>query len=288
MVRFLSAILALAMVPLGTALADQGRSGRFVFSDWPGPPLTVFFEEPAQALMDDAPVVIVLHGVDRNARDYARNWRALARTHGLRVYAPEFSARSFPRAAYYNLGGVGTEGPYAYAAIEPLFTAIAARAGKADGYALFGHSAGAQFVHRALLFEDLPRLHAAYAANAGWYTLPDDSFAWPYGLAGAPVDEDDVRDWTGKPLVVLLGDQDTDPDHRHLRRTPEADAQGPHRYARGAFFAETAQAHAETLGVPFNWRFFSVPGVAHNNAGMAQAAAALIATEGRERAEQRE
>jgi len=221
--------------------------------------------------------VIVLHGVDRNADDYARNWEGLAGSLGLRVYAPEFTAEAFPGAEMYNLGGLGTDGPFAYAAFEPLFDAIAARGGDATGYHLFGHSAGAQVAHRAVLLEPLPRLITVYAANAGWYTLPHEGVAWPYGLGGTGIAEAAVRDWLEAPLMILLGDQDTDPRHRYLRRTPEAAAQGPHRYARGAFFASVGRAQAEALGADFNWKVGSVPGVAHDNAGMAQAAATMIA-----------
>lgn len=279
MLRFLTVLLAAAGLLPGLALADDWQSGRFVLADWPGPPITVHFIEPGAGAMAKAPVVIVMHGVDRNADDYAANWQALAREHGLRIYAPEFSARDFPGAAFYNLGGIGTDGPFAYEAIEPLFDAIAARGRGARGYYLFGHSAGAQFVHRALLFETLPHLSAAYAANAGWYTLPDAETAWPYGLDGVSVGEGSVRAWLERPLVVMLGDRDTDPADPNLRQTPEAAAQGPHREARGEFFFTSAQARAAELGAGFAWRVVSVPGVAHDNAGMAIAAAALIAAE---------
>lgn len=279
MLRYLSAILVAVTVASGSALADDVRSGSFVFSAWSGPPVTVFFVEPAPDVMEDAPVVIVLHGVDRNADDYARNWESLARQFGLRIYAPEFSAQSFPGAALYNLGGVGTDGPHAFAAIEPLFSAISGRGGQATGYYLFGHSAGAQVVHRALLFEEMPRLHEAYAANAGWYTMPDTRSPWPYGLHGTPADEDSVRRWVGLPLVVMLGDRDTDPDDPNLRRSTEAAAQGEHRYARGMHFVAAAEAAAVTLGAAFSWRVVRVPGIAHDNAGMAQTAAVLIAAE---------
>lgn len=279
MLRRLAAFLFIAMLPAGLALADDLRTGRFVFSDWSGPAMNVFFVEPLPEAMGDAPVVIVMHGVNRNADDYAANWETLAREYGLRIYAPEFSANSFPGAALYNLGGIGTDGPYAYSAIEPLFDAIMQRGGTAEGYFLFGHSAGAQFVHRALLFEDLPRLNTAYSANAGWYTLPDAGTPWPYGLHGVPADQNDVRQWLGRPMVLLLGDQDTDPEDVNLRRTPDAMTQGPHRYARGEFFFAFAQAQADRLDTPFLWSTVSVPGIAHDNAGMAEAAAALIAAQ---------
>ena len=284
MMRYLISLIVLLTTPFGLARAEDWQAGQFVFSDWAGPPLRVFYLEPPAGLSPDAPVVIVMHGVNRNADDYRDNWRDLAQQYGLRVYAPEFSAADFPGAALYNLGGVGRDGPSAYAALEPLFSAIAQRGGDADGYYLFGHSAGAQFVHRALLFEDLPHLITAYSANAGWYTLPDPNQAWPYGTAGTSASEDDIGRWVGMPLTILLGERDTDPRHQHLRHTPEAEAQGPHRYARGVYFANAARVRAEELGVTYGWRVGSVPDVAHDNAGMAEAAAWMISIEARERA----
>ena len=283
MMRFVLSLLVLAATQISAALAADVQTGRFILSDWPGPPLRVFYAEPTGDDLADAPVVIVMHGVNRNADEYRDNWIELAEHYGLRVYAPEFTRSDFPGAAAYNLGRIGETGPSSYAAIEPLFAEITQR-GAAQGYVLFGHSAGAQFVHRALLFEDLPHLLTAYSANAGWYTLPDLTQDWPYGLAGVPVSEDQIAAWLGRPMTLLLGDADTDPNDPNLRRTPEALAQGPHRYARGLFFLERARAEAERLDAPLDWRVVVVRGVAHDNAGMAQAAAHLVEQEARRRA----
>jgi hypothetical protein len=254
--------LIIAVVFVQSALAGEIRSGQFTFSSWDGPALEVHYIEPAEDDMADAPIVIVMHGVRRNADDYARNWRELAKEYGFRIYAPEFSQRDFKGAELYNLGGIGTDHPSSYAA---------------DGYYLFGHSAGAQFVHRALLFEDLDHLKLAFSANAGWYTMPDETLDWPYGIKGTPADEDDLRAWLVKPMMILLGEEDTDPRDRNLRRSMEALKQGPHRFARGVTFINAAKAKADELGVPLIWRGGTVPGIAHDNAGMAIAAAPLIA-----------
>ncbi|TGY87751.1 alpha/beta hydrolase [Marinicauda algicola] len=276
MLRFLTISLCAAAFLPASSLAKPPATGRFAFSGWDGPTLEVFYAEPDPARFPDAPVVIVLHGVDRNADAYRDNWAGPAGALGLRIYAPAFSAEAFPGAAMYNLGGAGTEGPYAFTALEPLFDAIAARGGAPEGYHLFGHSAGAQAVHRAVLLEDLPRLRTAYAANAGWYTFPDPGTPWPYGLGGAPVTEEAERAWLAAPLVILLGEEDDDPEHRHLRRTAEADAQGPNRYARGLNFLDAARTRAAAMDAPLAWRLVTVAGVAHDNAGMAEAAAAHI------------
>ena len=117
----------------------------------------------------------------------------------------------------------------------------------------------------------------AIAANAGWYTMPDGAFDWPYSLDNAPDTPCSLQDWFEQTMVILLGDLDTDPHDGSLRRTPEAMAQGPYRFARGIKFLEAARQRADELNVPLAWRSEIVGGVAHDNAGMAIAAAAIIA-----------
>jgi hypothetical protein len=110
------------------------------------------------------------------------------------------------------------------------------------------------------------------AANAGWYTMPDFAQDWPYGLNGSVVTETELKTAFATPLLILLGDQDTDAKDSSLRRAPEAMLQGFHRFARGHHFFEISQAKADSLETPFRWRLRTVPGVAHDNRGMAIAA----------------
>lgn len=275
----LACLVCLGACATSSALPVQTRS--FVFEGWGGPAIMVHTAEP-EGLDGDARVVFVLHGVGRNGEEYRDNWIDLARRHGLRVYVPEFSRASFPGAEAYNLGSEPRgedDPPGAYDAIEPLFDHIRETRGVSAGtYVIFGHSAGAQYVHRFACFVDAPRFDLAIAANAGWYTLPDAEAEWPYGLKGVESSCDAQR-WLERPLVLLLGDADTDPQDRSLRRTPEADAQGPHRFARGQFFHAQAAAVAAHRNWTFNWRIGTVRGVAHDNAAMARAAAGWIAAE---------
>jgi len=248
----------------------------FTFDSWDGPALKVYAVEP-DGLAPDAPVVFVMHGVNRNADDYRDNWIDLANQYGFRIYAPEFSRAAFPGAELYNLGGVGTDAPSAYAAIEPLFAdLVASRGVTAPGYAIFGHSAGAQFVHRFVCFAKPQHLDLAIAANAGWYTFPDDDAEWPYGLGGIDADACDPASWMQQTMLVMLGDQDKDPKDPNLRTTPEAMQQGATRFERGLRFYNAAETGATALGVDLRWRYRIVPGVAHDNRGMALAAAPVI------------
>jgi hypothetical protein len=138
--------------------------------------------------------------------------------------------------------------------------------GEQAGYYLFGHSAGAQFVHRLLTFLPHARVLGAVAANAGWYTLPDADRDFPYGLRGTPLGDGDLRALVGAPLTVLAGERDvaTPEDDALLRGTPEAMAQGPHRVARARTYFAAGEALSRALGEPFGWRLAIVPGATHD------------------------
>ncbi|MCX7827493.1 MAG: hypothetical protein N2689_18335, partial [Verrucomicrobiae bacterium] len=75
-------------------------------------------------------------------------WLPHARRYGFLLAAPEFSQAAFPGDDGYALG-VKT----AFRFIEPVFDAVKAATGnRSERYHLYGHSAGAQFVHRFLYF----------------------------------------------------------------------------------------------------------------------------------------
>lgn len=285
--------LAMALLLLGSvALASEGAArlqpgaGRFVYEDTqanPGKPLPVWYYRPAR-VGTEAPVVFVMHGVNRNASAYREQWQLYAEEHGFILVVPEFSAALFPKSHGYNLGNVFTEdgqpipeAQWSYSFIEGVFDAIRVANGlSATDYMLYGHSAGSQFVHRYLFFKPTARVRLAIAANAGWYTMPDFQTAFPYGLKDSGLKQEALATALGKRLVILLGAQDTDPQAKDLRNTPETIAQGAHRFARGqAFFAQATQT-AAALGVPCHWEVRTVPDVGHSNERMAPVAAQLF------------
>ena len=278
-------ILALAVLsPVGSAglagVEVQGSS-RLVVSGWGGPDIRLWYIRPP-ASPPDAPVLFVMHGVGRDADRYLLEWRELSLRSGVIVVVPEFSAEGFPGAGNYNFGAVFDEAgalrpraAWSYSSIEPLFDALRKQESLAtDRYWLFGHSAGAQFVHRLVMLGGGPRMIAAMAANSGSYMMPSRSERWPFGLDGAPVR--DAQAGFATPMVVMLGDADADPQHRSLPRQPEAMRQGPHRFARGLNFYDTARRAAAADSLRFNWSCVVVPGVAHDNAGMARSAIEVV------------
>jgi hypothetical protein len=282
--RLLAAIMLL--LSCAPVQANQSLSGdvTFDFSDWSGPsiPVRLFVPREADA---DTPIVIVMHGASRDAERYFTDWRTEAQQHGFIVVVPYFSREDFPRSTHYNLGHVferdsGAPRPassWTFAAIEPLFDAVVGKVGgQQTHYTMFGHSAGSQFLHRFLYYVPDARVKRAIAANAGWYTMPDFGVSYPYGLGGSGVPEEALAGYFGRDLIVLLGDADTVREDEDLRKTPEAELQGRHRYDRGYTFYRVARAKAAELDVDFGWRLVEVPGAGHSNAEMTPAAALLV------------
>jgi len=251
-----------------------------------GAAIRIWYHRPAN-FSAASPIVLVMHGMGRNADGYRDNWVSSADAHGFLVITPEFDTDQFPDDWPYSLGNLARDddGGIAFNSKEkwslPIIDRIFEQVRDLTGtcrttFSLFGHSAGGQFVHRYLTFADSGLVDVAIAANAGWYTLPTQEEAFPYGLGGADTLETALADFYARPVVILLGEADT-LQTPNLRQTPEAMRQGPHRFARGQNYFAIARGEAERLGVPFNWRLETVPGVAHSNGELAQPAAAIIA-----------
>lgn len=261
---------------------DEVQPFSFIFTQG-GRQVTVRYFVPPGAT-PQAPVVIVMHGVGRNGLDYLNDWSPHARAHGFVLIVPEFSKAQFPGEESYNSGNTvdkaGRPLPpdqWSYSAIEPIFDAVKARVGnRAERYRLFGHSAGAQFVQRFIYFVPTARVERIVCANPGWYMLPDLSVPFPYGLKGTPVTEAHLRHALSLPMTILLGTADTDPVLHSLRHTPEADAQGPHRLARGKFFHARAVEAAQKLGMDLGWTLAMAPDIAHADKDMAPFAVKIL------------
>lgn len=225
-----------------------------------------------------------MHGTKRNGETYRDAWLSHARNGRFLLLVPEFTKQEYPNSLGYNLGNMFSrsgaridEASWSFTVIEDLFDHVnAITHNKQSSYSIYGHSAGGQFVHRLMMFKPKARIRTAIAANAGWYTLPTDDTAFPYGLKDSGIVSSSVSNSFGKHLIILLGDKDTDPNHKSLRRTNEAMQQGEHRFARGHHFYKTAVTAAEEQNVPLKWQLKVVPGVEHHDSDMSPAAAELL------------
>lgn len=285
--RTYGAFVAVLLVLGGcTATAEEvakgalpAGSGVARFEGLPGKAMRVFYHRPA-AFRSRSPILVVLHGVRRNAGRYRDAWRDLSGREGFLVLAPEFARADFPGGRAYNRGNMRTAAgdpvpprAWSFNAVERLFDAARRWTGSTrEGYLLFGHSAGAQAAHRMITFMPYLRVERAVAANAGWYAMPDRSAPFPYGLQGSGADDAQLRAAFARRLIVMLGDADNDPNHRYLNNSDGARRQGAHRLARGLAYFDRAKALARKLGAPFGWRLEIVPDAGHSTKQVRDAA----------------
>jgi poly(3-hydroxybutyrate) depolymerase len=291
-IRRLLGLLLLALVAvMAHAEPLAPGKGSFQFHDAkgnPDKPITVWFYRPANQNANTR-IVFVMHGTERNGETYRDHWAKHAQQNGFLLLVPEFSKHDYPEDAY-QFGGVKNPDveKWTFSVIEHLFDHVrTSESLAASSYYLYGHSAGAQFVHRYMIFMPKPRVAMAISANAGSYTLPvypawtDPGFPW--ALDKSLIGEDQLKSVFARPLVVLLGEDDTDPNHKHLPKSSQALAQGATRLARGKNFYQRAEAQAAKLGTEFKWRLQTVPGVGHSDSGMAKAAVRYIVDDASER-----
>ncbi len=105
----------------------------------------------------------------------------------------------------------------------------------------------------------------AVAANPAFFMMPDNEKVFPFGMKGAPLANDALRNWFDKRLVLLLGEQDREPRTQLLSNGPEARLQGPHVLARGLGFYRAALSAAAAQHLDLRWHLEIIPGVGHSD-----------------------
>lgn len=239
--------------------------------------MRVFYHIP-NGTINSMPILFSFHGDGRNANEYRDYWISMANQHKFMIFAPEFSGDNFPGGDAYNLANIFVDGDnpteetynptneWTFSVIEPLFELIKiAVSGTQNGYNAWGHSAGAQFLSRFLLYMPNTKLNLAVCSNAGWYTVPESTVNFPYGLNNGKLANQTLIDAFSRKLIVHLGLNDTNPNDAGLRHNTVVDnQQGLHRLERGRYFFETSLLTAQTMNTTFNWEKKEVTNVGHN------------------------
>ncbi len=258
--------------------------------------LDVYYYKPT-SFNQDAPVLLVIPGSGRNAWDYRDAWKEAAEKYGALILSPHYSEQQYPEFWDYNIAGMLSnvtineartgfsdyditldKQSWIFKDFDGLFHDARDRFSlSTDGYDMFGHSAGGQILHRFALFGTSEHANQLIAANAGWYTLPDFSVRFPFGLKESSLSVRALQKAFTKELVVFLGEQDNASESRgHLARNDKLDVQGLHRFARGQYFYRESKAIAEDMEASFQWHMVHVPGVGHDYRLMSQAAARYL------------
>ena len=193
----------------------------FTYKSAGSPDVQTFIAVP-KTLSAKTRIIIVMSGLNRNADEYINSWKDWASRNNYIAVSPTFDEENWGGSRGYNLGNVftGNEGKgtlnprskWSFTLIEGIHQKIRSEFGIADSqFDIFGHSAGAQFVHRFLLFNPQSKARFAIAGNAGWYTLPELDLPFSYGLKHPLLafTEKDLIEWTNKKLILMRGTSDT-------------------------------------------------------------------------------
>ncbi len=272
-------------LPLNTKEISGSGFLKFpINSDSNAPKMKVFYHIPKNA-HTQSPILFVFHGNGRDAENCRNLLLKEAETRNLIIICPEFSTSLFPGSNAYQLGGMFDNGENAkkeelrdpskwtFALVEKIFDKFTGSLESAlKYYDMFGHSAGAQFVHRYFSFVPNSRMKKAVSAASGWYTLPRTDIDFPYGLGQTGLIESNLEDIFAKNILISVGSLDTDPNSSALRHDTESDAQGINRVERAEYYFNECQKQASTNGFPLSWKFKKNAGVEHDFLGNAKAA----------------
>lgn len=236
--------------------------------------LDVFTYRPAK--WSGQRMLLVMHGVLRNASEYRDDAIGMGDRFDMLVVAPKFDAERFPSRCYQR-GGIlredGTAAPpaeWTYARIPQLAAAMRTATGMPNlRHWVIGHSAGGQFTMRMSAFQDTGA-ERLVAANPGTVLLPTRELPFGYGFGKLPpalADDARLRAYLAAPLTLFLGTADDHPDE-DFDQGAEAMVQGAGRHQRGLAAYWTARTIAAERGWTFGWRLVEAPGIEHDHGKM--------------------
>ena len=210
-------------------------------------------------------VLVAVHGVSRNAREQIDAFREMADEKGVTLVAPVFSREVF--TDYQRLGRRG-RGPRADLALIRVLNDVGSRLGcdtsKVD---IFGFSGGAQFAHR-FAFAHPQRVRQLVLGAAGWYTMPDRSVSYPYGIGDSRgLDAVSFRaSYIARTQVlVVVGQEDNEAHDDELNRSRMVTkGQGENRVQRAFAWTDAMNRLAHRCGECNSAEMMLLPGVGHS------------------------
>lgn len=278
-------ILLLAIVFLNIGLYASvlpTGEGMFTYKDYPpfaDRPVDVHYYIPASGDVKQMPIIFVFEGADRGYSYLLESWKQEAEKHNFMVFILHFDLKAYPFSDYQGIGlmdeghAIRPAGEQTPILIDKIFEHIRQCLGsQRKGYMMYGHSAGGQFIQRFMLFYDSSYVEKAVIGSPGWYTFPDTSQDFPYGVRNIPyVTPEVIKKYLNKSIILQLGTADTIRES-YLRKTPGAEAQGRDRYDRGNQFYQYLHQVAAERDWACNWQKIDEQGVGHNSAEMGKRA----------------
>ncbi len=250
------------------------------YAYWNKPDIELFYITPKK-IDKDTELLFVMHGNDRNAKDYISAWIPHIKNKNIIVVAPRFDKRNY---RYFfllesaNSSGVinNNSNDYINSSISSFYNFFKSKFSlNTNKYMMFGHSAGAQFTHRYMLFSNDKRISNAVVANAGWYTFLNGA-DFPYGINNSPIDitPSDIRWFMSNRSTLLIGGNDISLNDVNSSRG--AINQGRTRLDRANNYFNVMIDIADKENIPLRWTYKVVDRVGHDYKKMTFQAAKIL------------
>ncbi len=214
----------------------------------------------------DAPPVLAIHGLNREAEPMAHLLAPQADVTGRTIILPVFDRTSWPR--FQRAAGKDRADWALLSLLEVL---------RGEGWIgettpdMSGFSGGAQFAHRfAWLYPEVVGRLCLVAP--GWWTFPDMRGVYPCAMgAESPKDtaaafrlRANLARFLDRDITVMVGALDVYQDRNLRQDAAVMDQQGPNRVVRARMWTAAALRAARRLGVTPNIRFHLMPECGHS------------------------
>ena len=252
------------------------------FAVWNNSDVELFYTLPEE-INNQTQVLFIIHGGVRNPEKYLDIWKEFTKHKNIILVAPEFKRADYEDYEYLNISddyGVLNKNlnEHLHNSLSIFFSFFKSKYNlEIDTYKLYGHSGGAQFVHRLLLFSDYDNVSSAVIAGAGSYTFLNNE-NYPYGLKESNhISDKKIKRYLSQRVTFLIGNQDIKKFESSKKNNTQGKAiQGNNRFEVGINYFNNLITVSERQKIPLRWKFQIAKGVAHDNEKMSLLASKIL------------
>lgn len=233
------------------------QPARAAFHRLEGSPVRKYFLYAPKHATPSSPIVVLVHGISRNAAEHLFRFMPEADRIGAVLVAPLFLRETYGQ---YQQVIDPKRRTRADLALLDIIDDVARRTGTTTNRIhLFGFSGGAQFAHRFAMMHP-QRVASAVCCAAGWYTFPLPEQPYPLGIATHPVagGSFDVAAFSRVPIHVVVGSRDVARDKSVRVSDALDDQQGSTRLERARRWFSSLEKAAARVGTADPGRSISI------------------------------
>lgn len=252
------------------------------FAVWNNSDVELFYTLPEE-INNQTQVLFIIHGGARDSEKYLDIWKKFTEHKNIILVAPEFKRADYEDYEYLNISddyGVLNKNlnEHLHNSLSIFFSFFKSKYNlEIDTYKLYGHSGGAQFAHRLLLFSDYDNVSSAVIAGAGSYTFLNNE-NYPYGLKESNhLSDKKIKRYLSQRVTFLIGNQDIKKFESSKKNNIQGKAmQGNNRFEVGINYFNNLITVSERQKIPLRWKFQIAKGVAHDNEKMSLLASEIL------------